>query len=59
MCICLKDHLDAIDHIQHETSLEDEIVIEAKVHDEEVEEGLSPGISDEEITYDNQTRVIQ
>ncbi|KAD6119315.1 hypothetical protein E3N88_10586 [Mikania micrantha] len=49
MCICLKDHLDSIDRIQDQTTLEDETSIEVKVHDEEVEEGLSPGLSDEEL----------
>ncbi|KAK1419079.1 hypothetical protein QVD17_28236 [Tagetes erecta] len=47
MCICLKDHLDAVDRIQHLTSLEYDIEPESKIHDEEVEEGLSTGISDE------------
>ncbi|KAK1420652.1 hypothetical protein QVD17_22420 [Tagetes erecta] len=42
MCICLKDHLDALDRKQHLTSLEDDIEPEAKIHDEEVEEGYQP-----------------
>ncbi|KAD1995855.1 hypothetical protein E3N88_42061 [Mikania micrantha] len=52
MCICLKDHLDSIDRIQDQTTLEDETSIEVKVHDEEVEEGLSPGLSDEELAFE-------
>ncbi|KAK1426353.1 hypothetical protein QVD17_15024 [Tagetes erecta] len=56
MCICLKDHLDAIDRKQHLTSLEDDIEPEAKIHDEEVEEGLSTGISDEELKEDERRR---
>ncbi|KAK1441295.1 hypothetical protein QVD17_07142 [Tagetes erecta] len=56
MCICLKDHLDAIDRKQHLTSLEDDIEPEAKIHDEEVEEGLSTGISDEELKEDEKRR---
>ncbi|KAK1415511.1 hypothetical protein QVD17_31294 [Tagetes erecta] len=56
MCICLKDHLDAIDRIQHLTSLEDDIKPESKIHDEEVEEGLSTEISDEELKEDEKRR---
>ncbi|KAK1408313.1 hypothetical protein QVD17_39972 [Tagetes erecta] len=56
MCICLKDHLDAMDRIQHLTSLEDDIEPESKIHDEEVEEGLSTGISDEELKEDEKRR---
>ncbi|KAL8240450.1 hypothetical protein R6Q59_013805 [Mikania micrantha] len=52
MCICLKDHLDSIDRIQDQTTLEDETSIEVKVHDEEVEEGLSSGLSDEELAFE-------
>ncbi|KAK1427878.1 hypothetical protein QVD17_16582 [Tagetes erecta] len=56
MCICLKDHLDAVDRIQHLTSLEDVIEPESKIHDEEVEEGLSIEISDEELKEDEKRR---
>ncbi|KAK1414458.1 hypothetical protein QVD17_30202 [Tagetes erecta] len=56
MCICLKDHLDAIDRKRHLTSLEDDIEPESKIHDEEVEEGLSTGISDEELKEDEKRR---
>ncbi|KAK1429575.1 hypothetical protein QVD17_11789 [Tagetes erecta] len=56
MCICLKDHLDAIDRKQHLTSLVDDIEPESKIHDEEVEEGLSTGISDEELKEDEKRR---
>ncbi|KAK1413168.1 hypothetical protein QVD17_34938 [Tagetes erecta] len=51
MCICLKDHLDAAERIQDKTNLEDEISIEVVVHDEEVQSGTSPPISDEELAY--------
>ena len=51
-CICLKDHLDAVDRIQDQTNLEDDIEPESKIHDEEVEEGRSSGISDEELRED-------
>ncbi|KAK1411395.1 hypothetical protein QVD17_37943 [Tagetes erecta] len=49
MCICLKDPLDAVHRIQHLTNLEDGIEPESKIHDEEVLEGLSSEISDEEL----------
>ncbi|KAK1407917.1 hypothetical protein QVD17_39544 [Tagetes erecta] len=48
MCICLKDHLDAVDRKQDQTTLEEEI--EPKIHEEEVEEGLSSKILNEELT---------
>ncbi|KAD1618700.1 hypothetical protein E3N88_42542 [Mikania micrantha] len=57
MCICLKDHLDAVDRIQDSTNLEDEIIIEPQVHEEEVAEGLSSGLSDEELAYDASIRL--
>ncbi|KAK1412859.1 hypothetical protein QVD17_34428 [Tagetes erecta] len=56
MCSCLKDHLDAMDRIQHLTSLKDDIEPESKIHDEEVEGGLSTGISDEEHKEDEKRR---
>ncbi|KAL8226870.1 hypothetical protein R6Q57_016702 [Mikania cordata] len=56
MCICLKNHLDAIDRIQNITNFEDEIELETRVHEEEVEEGLSPDISDEELAQEARTR---
>ncbi|KAL8246576.1 hypothetical protein R6Q59_007792 [Mikania micrantha] len=56
MCICLKDHLNAIDRIQNITNLEDEIELETRVHEEEVEEGLSPDISDEELAQEARIR---
>ncbi|KAL8234304.1 hypothetical protein R6Q59_020404 [Mikania micrantha] len=57
MCVCLKDHLDAVDRIQDSTNLEDEIIIEPQVHEEEVAEGLSSGLSDEELAYDASIRL--
>ncbi|KAL8260209.1 hypothetical protein R6Q59_028162 [Mikania micrantha] len=56
MCICLKDHLDAIDRAQNLTNLEDEIKLETRIHEEEVEEGLSPDISDEKLAQEAHTR---
>ncbi|KAK1414586.1 hypothetical protein QVD17_30333 [Tagetes erecta] len=52
MCICLIDHLDTVNRIQHLTNLEDDIEPKSKIHDEEVEEGLSSRISDEELKED-------
>ena len=57
MCICLKDHLDAVDRIQDETTLEEPTEVEAKIHDEEVEEGLSEPLTDEELAYDASLRL--
>ncbi|KAK1419827.1 hypothetical protein QVD17_29191 [Tagetes erecta] len=57
MCICLKDHLDAAERIQDKTNLEDEISIEVVVHDEEVQSGTSPPVSDEELAYDLASRI--
>jgi len=57
MCICLKDHLDAVDRIQDKTSLEDQVTIEEQIHDEEVEEGRSDPISDEELAYDRSIQI--
>ena len=48
MCICLKDHLDAADRIQHISSLEEETMVEAPILDEEVEEGLSDPLTEDE-----------
>ncbi|GJW29628.1 zinc finger BED domain-containing protein RICESLEEPER 2, partial [Tanacetum coccineum] len=49
MCICLKDHLDAAERIQHISSLEDGLDIEEQLHDVEVETGFAISLSDEEI----------
>ena len=35
-CICLKDYLDAAEHIQHLTTLEDEVAVEEPIHTYEV-----------------------
>ena len=47
MCICLKDHLDSIDRVQHVTTLEDETPLDVQVHAEQ--EGLSTSNSEEEV----------
>ncbi|KAL6569378.1 hypothetical protein OROMI_013892 [Orobanche minor] len=56
MCICLKDHLDASERIQHTESLETELDIEQEIHDIEVEEGFAISLSDEEIALDEASR---
>ncbi|KAI3793775.1 hypothetical protein L1987_36397 [Smallanthus sonchifolius] len=35
MCICLKDHLDAVDRRQDRASLEEEIEVEELIHESE------------------------
>ena len=52
MCICLKDHLDAIKRRQHKSSLEDSMEIEEGVYELEVQEGTIELLSDEEIRED-------
>ena len=46
--ICLKDHLDAVDRVQHKTNFEDEIPIEVPIHEEEAEDGVSSNNDEEE-----------
>nr|GEY31084.1 zinc finger BED domain-containing protein RICESLEEPER 2 [Tanacetum cinerariifolium] len=55
LCICLKDHLDATEHIQHIASLEDELEYEGQLHDVEVTMGEANIIFDEELTLDEAT----
>ncbi|GJR25943.1 putative AC transposase [Tanacetum coccineum] len=52
MCICLKDHLDAAEHIQHISSLEDVLEYEEQLHETEVATGDAFSLSDEEIALD-------
>ncbi|KAC9676974.1 hypothetical protein E3N88_45414 [Mikania micrantha] len=52
MCICLKDHLDAMERVQDHTQLEGELEIEVTIHDVEVEEGMTFPLSDEEQAMD-------
>ena len=52
MCMCLKDHLDAIKRRQHKTSLEDPLEMEGGVYEVEVQEGTCELLSDEEIRED-------
>ncbi|GJV13534.1 zinc finger BED domain-containing protein RICESLEEPER 2 [Tanacetum coccineum] len=57
MCICLKDHLDVQEHIQHTSNLEGECLdIEQQLLDVEAEAGYAINLSDEEIVLDEQAR---
>ncbi|GKF61874.1 hypothetical protein Tco_0181928, partial [Tanacetum coccineum] len=50
--ICLKDHLDAAERIQHISSLEDGLEYEEQLHGVEVETGNAFSLFDEEIALD-------
>ncbi|GJW85177.1 zinc finger BED domain-containing protein RICESLEEPER 3 [Tanacetum coccineum] len=52
MCMCLKDHLDTTDRIQHVSSLENTLGFEEGIYDEEVQTGEAITLSDEEIAQD-------
>ncbi|GKB45709.1 hypothetical protein Tco_0896462 [Tanacetum coccineum] len=55
MCICLKDHFDAVERIQHVSSLEDGLEYEEQLHDVEVETSFAFSLSAEEIAKDEAT----
>ncbi|KAJ9536416.1 hypothetical protein OSB04_un000408 [Centaurea solstitialis] len=59
MCICLKDCLDVAAQIQHLTTLEDAIDadVEATIHNEEVELGISTNDDEEEEDDDDDVAV--
>ncbi|GJU32606.1 hypothetical protein Tco_1176195 [Tanacetum coccineum] len=46
------DHLDAVERLQHISSLEGEIDIEQELHDVEVKAGFAISLSDEKIALD-------
>ncbi|GKA26553.1 zinc finger BED domain-containing protein RICESLEEPER 3 [Tanacetum coccineum] len=52
MCMCLKDHLDATDRIQHTLSLENSLDFEEEILEEEVLENEAIALSDKEIALD-------
>ncbi|GKB12759.1 putative AC transposase [Tanacetum coccineum] len=52
MCMCLKDHLDATDRIQHTSNLENSLDFEEEILDEEVLVNEAISLSDEEIALD-------
>ncbi|KAI3804165.1 hypothetical protein L1987_32338 [Smallanthus sonchifolius] len=56
ICICLKDHLDVMEMIQDQTSLEDEIQAEVTLHYNEVDLGILDLVTDEELAEDARLR---
>ncbi|GKD93793.1 zinc finger BED domain-containing protein RICESLEEPER 2, partial [Tanacetum coccineum] len=52
ICMCLKDHLDATDRIQHTSNLENSIEFKEMILDEEVLANETLPLFDEEITPD-------
>ncbi|GKD13682.1 putative reverse transcriptase domain-containing protein [Tanacetum coccineum] len=52
MCMCLKDHLDAIELIQHTSSHENALDFKEEILDEEVQENEVIAFFDEEIALD-------
>nr|GEW20460.1 Gag-Pol polyprotein [Tanacetum cinerariifolium] len=52
MCMCLKDHLDVTDRIQHTSNLENSLDFEEDILEEEVLENEVIALSDEEIALD-------
>ncbi|KAD1995860.1 hypothetical protein E3N88_42056 [Mikania micrantha] len=56
MCICLKDHLDTMERVQHHILLEGELEVEETIHEVEVEEGMIFPLSHEEQAMDEKMR---
>ncbi|GJS52711.1 zinc finger BED domain-containing protein RICESLEEPER 2 [Tanacetum coccineum] len=52
MCMCLKDHMDATEWIQHASNLEKYLDFEAEILEEEVLEHEAIALSNEEVTLD-------
>ncbi|GJS82226.1 zinc finger BED domain-containing protein RICESLEEPER 2 [Tanacetum coccineum] len=52
VCMCLKDHLDATEQIQHTSILENCLDFEAEILEEEVLEHEAIALSDEEVALD-------
>ncbi|GJX94010.1 zinc finger BED domain-containing protein RICESLEEPER 2 [Tanacetum coccineum] len=52
MCMCLKDHLDATDRIQHTLNLENYLDFKEEIWEEEVQDNEAIALSEEEITLD-------
>ncbi|GJV63214.1 zinc finger BED domain-containing protein RICESLEEPER 2 [Tanacetum coccineum] len=50
MYMCLKDHLDANERIQHTSNLENTLDFKEVIYDEEVQAGEAISLSDEEIS---------
>nr|GEU88526.1 zinc finger BED domain-containing protein RICESLEEPER 2-like [Tanacetum cinerariifolium] len=52
MCMCLKDHLDATERIQHTSNLENTVDFEEVIYGEEVQAGEAISLFDKEIAQD-------
>ena len=59
MCICLKDHLDAADRIQHVTTLEESapFELEKRIHEKEVTTGEAEPLLDAELQMELATHI--
>ncbi|GJX83210.1 zinc finger BED domain-containing protein RICESLEEPER 2 [Tanacetum coccineum] len=55
VCICLKDHLDTMERIQHVSPLEGDLErVEEEIHVEEIAMGMAEPIDEDEIAIFNQ-----
>nr|GEV89000.1 zinc finger BED domain-containing protein RICESLEEPER 2 [Tanacetum cinerariifolium] len=52
MCMCLKDHLDATERLQHTSNVENALEFEEEILDGEVQENEAIALSEEEIVLD-------
>nr|GEZ28926.1 zinc finger BED domain-containing protein RICESLEEPER 2 [Tanacetum cinerariifolium] len=52
MCMCLKDHMDATERIQHTSNLENALDFEEEILDEQVQQNEATPLFDEEIALD-------
>ncbi|GKD46569.1 hypothetical protein Tco_1271214, partial [Tanacetum coccineum] len=52
MCMCLKDHMDTAERVQHTSNFENSLDFEEEILEEEVQEHEAIALSDEEIALD-------
>nr|GEU75773.1 zinc finger BED domain-containing protein RICESLEEPER 2 [Tanacetum cinerariifolium] len=52
MCMCLKDHMDAAERVQHTSNLENSLDFEEEILEEEVQEHEAIALSYEEVALD-------
>ncbi|GJY09002.1 zinc finger BED domain-containing protein RICESLEEPER 2 [Tanacetum coccineum] len=53
VCICLKDHLDSMERIQHISPIEGELDrLEERIHAEEISLGIAQAIDEDEINQE-------
>nr|GEX91064.1 zinc finger BED domain-containing protein RICESLEEPER 2-like [Tanacetum cinerariifolium] len=52
MCMCLKDHMDATERIQHTSNLKNALDFEKEILDEQVQQNEETPLFDEEIALD-------